>query len=299
MDTKCLLTFVTFAEQKSYLKTSFKLNYAPSTLAEHIRALEEELGIKLVESRGKRSFLTKGGREFLPYARQFLSIYKASLHMAENYHRIQGTLRIMTVESLGLYSIASVFTKYMTQYPDVTLSIRIGNCESIPDKLKNDEIDVAYTYDMKPISVSGLHTEVLFKEDLCFVVSPKHPLAKKTAIIAADFNRQTFILAQRDCYYAAYFTKILAENNVHLSKRLEFDSGNLIKQSVKSNHGIALLPYSVVEAELLCGELKRLNWQGDKLEAYAQLLTTKDNIQLPSITELAKISVAPYSGIFE
>lgn len=106
MDTKHLITFITFSEEKSYLKASFKLNYAPSTLAEHILSLENELGVKLVESKGKRTVLTKGEEQFLQYARKIMEIYKTACKDMSSLNAIKGTLRVMTVESLGLYSMA-------------------------------------------------------------------------------------------------------------------------------------------------------------------------------------------------
>ena len=42
MDTKQLKTFVVLAKEKNYIKASEILNYAPSTLAKHIHALEAE-----------------------------------------------------------------------------------------------------------------------------------------------------------------------------------------------------------------------------------------------------------------
>lgn len=68
MDTKQLVTFVTFAKEKSFTKSSMKLNYAVSTLSEHISSLEAELGTQLVERHGKRTALTQNGEIFLEYA---------------------------------------------------------------------------------------------------------------------------------------------------------------------------------------------------------------------------------------
>ena len=51
MDIKQLITFRTLAQEKNYMKTSEKLSYAPSTLAKHIRSLEDELQVQLVEYR--------------------------------------------------------------------------------------------------------------------------------------------------------------------------------------------------------------------------------------------------------
>lgn len=291
MDTKHLITFVTFAHEKSYLKASYKLNYAPSTLSEHILSLENELGVKLIESHGKRSVLTRAGNQFLPYAKQMLDFWKAAKNTMSSLNAVKGELHIMTVESLGLYRMSTVFARFMSQYPDVTLSISIGNCDEIYERLKQDQIDMAYLYDMEPIQRPDMNTTVLFKEDLCFVVSPTHPLAKKKGLLPSDFRLQTFILAQKDCYYSSHFTQMLADNDVHIKNKLELDSGNLIKKYVCSGYGITLLPSSVIAEDIQKGALVPLDWAGPRWEAYAQILTLKKDWTLPCVEKLIDTSL--------
>ena len=75
MDTKQILTFITLAETSNYIKAADRLNYAPSTLAKHIRSLEEELGTKLVEHRENRIRLTREGERFYAYAQKMMETY--------------------------------------------------------------------------------------------------------------------------------------------------------------------------------------------------------------------------------
>ncbi len=297
MDTKHLITFITFSEEKSYLRASMKLNYAPSTLAEHILSLENELGVKLVESRGKRTVLTKGGERFLPYARKLMETYNTACRDMSSMNAIKGNLRVMTVESLGLYSMAMVFTKFMAGYPDITLSVSIGNCNAIYDRLRADEIDVAFLYDMEPVKEPDLETTVLFREPLCFTVSPKHPLAKKESVSPKDFQRQVFVLAQKDCYYYRQLEEMLEQHHITLQNQIRLDSGSLIKKYVSSGYGISLLPYSVVREDADAGMLKILNWTGQPWEACAQVLNMKKEWIMPSIPALirtAKEAAAVY-----
>ena len=288
MDTKHLITFITFSKEKSYLKTSYKLNYAPSTLAEHILSLEQELGVKLVESKGKRTVLTRGGELFLEYAKKIMETYKTAREDLSSLNEVGGTLRVMTVESLGLYSMAVVFAKFMNQYPKVTLSISIGNCDTACARLRNDEIDMAYLYDMEPVARPDIDTAVLFHEPLCFTVSPGHYLARKRSIRPEDFNHQVFILAQKECYYSDRFESMLREHKVVLQKKLELDSGSLIKKYVLSGYGISLLPLSVVKEDLEAGRLVRLELAGEPWEAYAQILTLKKEWVMPSVSALIR-----------
>ena len=68
MDIKQLITLKTLSVEKNYLKASDKLSYAPSTLSKHIRTLEDELQVQLVEFRNNKIELTENGLKFMKYA---------------------------------------------------------------------------------------------------------------------------------------------------------------------------------------------------------------------------------------
>lgn len=290
MDTKHLITFVTFAEEKSYIRAAMKLNYAASTLGEHIGSLEQELQVKLVESHGKRTVLTKAGLRFLPYAREMLSLYKRAAKDMATMNMVRGQLRVMAVESLGLYGMSSVFARFMAAYPDVTLSISIGNCNDIYDKLHKDEIDAAYVYDMKQIDEPDLITTPLFTEPLCFVCGPSHPLARRAHIVPEDFSGHIFVLAQKDCYYAADLEAMLRAHDVKLKNKLQLDSGSLIKKYICDGYGIGLLPKSVIREEETKGLLNVLDVEGVSFEAVAQIVILRDDWILPSVEALVAMS---------
>lgn len=290
MDIKHLTTFITFVEEKSYIKAAMKLNYAASTLTEHMSALEQELGVKLVESHGKRTVVTKAGVRFLPYAQEMLALYRKTLKDMAAMNMVKGQLRVMAVESLGLYGMSGVFAKFMSCYPEVTLSISIGNCNDIYNKLRNDEIDAAYVYDMRLIKETDLLACELFREPLCFVVSPQHKLAGRQRVIPGDFDNQIFVLAQKDCYYARDLDRMLRIHNVRLKNTIRLDSGNMIKKYVCEGYGISLLPYSVVQEEIDCGKLAVLNVDGEKMEAVAQAVVIKNEWMLPAVKALLNMS---------
>ena len=91
MNTKHLITFVTFAKKKSFLKTSMELHYAESTLAEHITSLERELGVKLIEAGSRGSRLTKAGEAFLPRAEEILGMWR------DVQQQMMGILPLVTI----------------------------------------------------------------------------------------------------------------------------------------------------------------------------------------------------------
>ena len=291
MDTKQLITFVTFAKEKSYTKSSMKLNYAVSTLSDHINALESELGVKLVESHGKRTTLTKNGEVFLDYANKILQLYKEAQDAIAYLNSVQGNLKIVTAESLGLYSMAPVLAKFAKAFPNIELSVTISNpINTFFEKLETQEMDILLCYGLKPVENNNLNVITLFQEELVYVAYPKHPLVKKDTVLPSDFRSEAFLLPSTDCFYRQALKDMLAEHTVPLKTKMNLDSGSLIKSYVKAGYGISLLPYSVAKKEIESGELKRLNWKGPALEAVAQIITLKKEWTKPAIKELIRFA---------
>lgn len=295
MDTKQLITFVTFAKEKSYTKSSMKLNYAVSTLSEHISSLEAELGVKLVESRGKRTSLTKNGEIFLDYANKILSTYKEAQEAMAYLNTVHGSLKVLSSESLGLYRVSPILAQFTKTYPNIELSVSISNPNSFFEKLETEEADVLFCFGLTPYDGNAFQATTIFEEDLVYVAYPKHPLTKKETVQPSDFRSESFLLPHTDCFYRQALRDMLADYGVTLKTKMNLDSGSLIKNYVKSGYGISLLPYSVAEKDIESGELCLLNWQGPKLTAIAQIITLKKEWQKPAIKELIDFTKASLS----
>lgn len=68
-----LLYFWTTAREGSIVKASASLRLSPPTISEQIRSLEESLGAKLFEKRGRNLALTDAGRVAFEYAEEIFS----------------------------------------------------------------------------------------------------------------------------------------------------------------------------------------------------------------------------------
>lgn len=276
MDTRNLITFVTFAKEKSYLKASMKLNYAPSTLTDHIAQLEKELGTRLVETVGRKAVLTKQGELFLRYAQNILDSVRIAKDAMDNTQSLKGTITVGTVESLGDYRMEAVFSDFLCHHPNVNLIIKNGNSGSLPKQLQNGAFDVIFLYDCGNISYEGFSQKLLFQENLSFFVSPGHRLAAKKEVCPADLKYETFLYQHEDCCYYDIFQDWMKAEGLKIRDALQIESATLIKKYVMKGKGIAVLPKSVIEEEVLEEKLHILNIPGVDMKINGKMLTLKD-----------------------
>lgn len=275
MDTRNIITFITFAKEKSYLKTSMKLNYAPSTLTEHIAQLERELGVKLIETVGRKAILTKEGEQFLPYAKNILDSIQMAKDAVDNTQSLKGTVTVGAVESIAAYRLEPVFTEFLSQNPNVNMIIKSGNSASLPVRLLNNEFDVIFLYDCGNQNYPGLQETLLFQEELRFCVSPRHRLAARPEVCPSDLKYETFLYQHEDCCYYDAFRELIQKEQMKIRDSLQIESGSLIKKCVRKERGISVLPKSMTDSEVQAQKLVYLNWKGEQMLINGRMLTQK------------------------
>jgi len=290
VDTKQLMTFVTLAEEKNYAGVARRLNYAPSTLMEHIRSLEEELGCRLTKRNGRQTCLTAAGEEFLRYAAQLLALQKQAVEAVES---IGGAnrLRVATAESLGQYSLFGLFNDFTRGHAHYATIIRFGNCAMFPNMLLEKQIDFGFIYDLDTYRSQAFESVPLFWEPLYFVAHPEHPLAQYDSVRAEDFAGECFAMTYEDCCYAMALKRMLLQRGVVLKSQNHLGSVNMIKSFVLQNYGIALLPRSVVKEELARGSIARLNWAEEEFAVLAQVIYLKGRELTEPMEALLKMAV--------
>ena len=73
LDSRKLLTFVTLARLESFTLTAGEMAITQSAVSHPIKALEQEVGCRLFDRRGRRAVLTPAGEQLLAHANRILT----------------------------------------------------------------------------------------------------------------------------------------------------------------------------------------------------------------------------------
>ena len=135
-----LRSFVAVARYNGFTAAARALNMSQTTITSQIQALEEEHGIRLFERRGRRIELTEIGREFLGLARRMTGLEDdAAMMLKDSAQMRSGSLKIGAVSPFHVIEMIETFN---ASYPDVFLSMALGNSESVLRELANYGCDV-------------------------------------------------------------------------------------------------------------------------------------------------------------
>jgi DNA-binding transcriptional LysR family regulator len=246
IDIRQMRYFVTLAETLHFGRAAQRLHLTQPPLSRQIAALENELGVKLLERHSRHATLTHAGKTFLEDARAVLASFDQACRNAKTADRGElGELAIGFMMHAAYTVLPGLARRYMAAYPDVEVRLR----EVVPNVLVEDVLAGRFDAGIMffPGAVRGLEIRPVYREKLCLAVHASHPLSGRTGAKARDLKDQPLIVTSADsaptirravedyCRSAGFAPTI----------RLEAQLQNTIVNLVAENLGLALVPDSM------------------------------------------------------
>lgn len=179
MDFKQLQSFTTVVELGSFTKAAEKLQISQPTISTHIRALEEELNVRLILRTTKSIDVTPKGRELFEYAGKILELRDRMVQCCSPDSKQIIHLGASTIPAA--YILPDVLPKYARVSQDTYFIIHQDNSQSIISGLENNLFDI------------GLTSTVVENEDLTFI-----PFCQDRMIVITPVNERFLKLQQYD-----------------------------------------------------------------------------------------------------
>jgi DNA-binding transcriptional LysR family regulator len=244
MDIKTLKTFQMIVNYGSFIRAAEEMNYAQSTVTMQIQKLESDVGVQLIE-RGKRIRLTEAGRMF----------YEQSVHILKDMEQLQksmedlqwgtaGHIRLGVTEPTASYRLPEILKRFLSDYPNIRISVEFGNTPTLSERILKGDIDVALC--SAPDLGTELYFEPLFKEEFVVLMPDDHPLAGKTNVTPEDLQGHRLLITSTTCPYRRKLEMVMKEYGMITLDTMEIGSMTALKFYVESGLGIALVPQIVV-----------------------------------------------------
>jgi len=166
------------------------------SLSMQIKALEDELGVVLLDRSKKPVIPTDAGNVVIAQAQETLRAYNYIREsVAELKGETSGKLRLGVIPTIAPYLLHKFIPDFVKEFPRVELEIREMITADIIEALKHDNIDAA-------IVASGTCGDSIVEHDLFSdrfyaYVSPENPLFERTNIRIEDIDLKDLILLSR------------------------------------------------------------------------------------------------------
>ena len=287
MDLHQLRVFHAAVTSGGFTRAGEDLHLSQSTVSQHIKLLEDELGCPLFLRVGKRVQVTEAGKVLLPYAeRIFRDLKNAEMAVREMNALRRGTVRLGVGPTTLTYRLPSVLADYKRRFPEIELIVLAGTTEFLIQALRSQRLDLAVVMAAGP--QPGLSMKPLGREEMVFVISRDHPLARRRTLEPADLSTLRFILYEKNTVMQNFVDRYFEALGVKPKIIMEVENNEAIKSLVRAGLGCSLLPLCAVKDEPPDGPLHILRVKGKPLIRQLRLASAGAEIFPKAIAELAQ-----------
>lgn len=254
LDSRQLLAFVTVARRGSFTLAAKDLYLTQSAVSHAMKALEQEIGSRLLDRVGKRVLVTQAGEQFLRHAEKILNEMesaRAGLDTLANWGH--GRLRVGASTTACQYILPTVLREFKQSFPKCVIKIAPGDHSDQLELLRANQIDLAIM--LEPASEGEFTFIPLFSDELRLLVAPLHPWTQRASIDRESIAEETLILYNKNSYTFRLVSEYFREEKMNLTNFIELGSMEAIKELVKIGLGAGVIAPWIARAELASGAL--------------------------------------------
>jgi DNA-binding transcriptional LysR family regulator len=225
-----------------------------------VAALERELGVKLTERVGRNVRPTAAGEAYSRYAADILGLLHEGAEVAGEVDRGAGRrLRIAAVTTVGEHLLPPLIRAFREDYPELQVSLHVGNREAVFNRLATHQADVAVSG--RPPDEPGFEGHAFADNEFVIITESDDPRAGRPWVPVEDLATTPWLMREQGSG-----TRRLCENyfaSQQLSPPLlTLGSNGAIKNAARQGLGIALQSRDAVELELGFGLLATITPKG-------------------------------------
>ncbi|GJH13273.1 LysR family transcriptional regulator [Caballeronia novacaledonica] len=267
-DLNDVAVFVRVAQFESFSRAARALGMPVSTVSRKVTALEERLGVTLLQRTTRRLSLTAQGRAYFDQCSEPLSqLYDAERVITQTQKKPEGVLRIsgpVMLEQEPFYAFLSAF---LVEYPLI-------------------HVDLYFTNALLDLIAENVDVAIRFGElEDSSLVAQRVGRSVRQLVVSAGYAQNHALPSRPDEIGQHPCVLINARNNeahwdlvngrksakVHVTGPVAARDFHVVCAFVLRGHGIALLPSSYCDAHIASGELVRVlpDWSSPEIFVHA------------------------------
>ena len=233
LDSDQLKTLVAIADTGSFTRAASEVHKTQAAVSMQMRRLEDSIGRPLFTKAGRQNKLTPDGEHLLDYARRIIHLNNEAMAVLKEPD-LAGYVRIGTPDDYAERFLPPIFAGFSRTHPMVEVDVICESSSSLMKRITQGDLDLA----IATHNDCGPHGEVIRRERLCWVTSPRHKVEEKDVIPLA--------LGPASCSWRTDTTNAL--DQLKRSYRILYTSPSAaaLAAAVLSGLAVSVLPESAV-----------------------------------------------------
>jgi len=274
MDFDQLETFLEVARLSSFSRAAEKRFRTQPAISSQIRALEEEVGAKLLDRSGGKVSITAPGKLFQKYAEETLEARKVVLTAIAETERVpRGEIIVGANEGTCLHILPEVFAEFKKQYPDVAVNIKRADYGKILESVIDNSVDFGVV--SLPVADNRLTVVLIHRDELAIIAPPQHPLAKMKSATVAEAAKFPLVMPKAGHTRDA-LEDLFHERRLKPQYAMELDSSELLKRFVAADVGVGFIARSHAQEDVKANVLAAIPISDAQVRRDLALVFRKD-----------------------
>jgi len=255
MENFRLKVFRTVAEHLNFRKAAEHLFLTQPAVTLQIKALEDELGVRLFDRTGNRVSLTPQGSLLLGYAKKIAALVsEAEQELGGGDGKVSGELSLGASTTIAQYILPRLLGSFLDEHARVEFSLHSGNTSEIVQLLLDNKLSVGLIEG--PARDRGIRTEPFMQDEVVLIAPPtlKSDHLSRDQLLASNLLMREHGSGSRRVVEIALEKAGLRLKS--FKKVMDLDSTEAIKSAVEAGLGIGFVSRWAISKEMELGALK-------------------------------------------
>ena len=232
-----LRAFHGVVEHGGFTAASRVMNVGQPTLSSHVKTLEQTFGVELFHPRGRRVVMTDAGAALFQLTRRIMDIESEARDLLHSFGGFNvGELHVGAV---GPYHATEMLSRFSEKFPDIKLSVALGNSRKMVDLLLDYSVDVAVLAHVE--DDPRIYAPPFSRHPVRLFVPTTHPFAKRKKIRIRELEGQRMVFREKGSTTRLAFERALQNAEVTVATVMEIGSREAVWLAVARGIGISVV----------------------------------------------------------
>lgn len=257
MHIRSLKIFCDVVDRRSFSRAADDNDISQSSASSVVQAVEERLGVQLLD-RSKRPFeLTAEGQRYYDGCRQIVKRYLELEEEVRTLHDAEArSLVVASIYSVGLHHMSAFMQRFSAEHPRASVRLEYLHPHRVCEVVENGDADLGIV--SYPKETDALAAIAWRNEPMVIVCHPNHRLARESSSSLKAIAGEPFVAFEEGLAIRAAIDRALARSYAEVNVALEFDNVETMKRAIEINAGVSVLPEPSVRREIALGTLAKV-----------------------------------------
>lgn len=241
MNIESLRGFLAVCRQGSFTEAAKSLFLTQPAISQQIKSLEDELGIPLIEKRGREFHLTPAGEEVRARAEEMFANLDQMIEAVDDIKGLKrGRISVAASDTIVMYLFPRWMKRFRASYPGIAIYLTDRMSRNVEEMVLSGESDLGLI--TMPPANPGIVSEKFREEPLRLITPPDDPLVKKSRIDLKSITTRPSISLGRGSTTRRLIEATFASRGLEWPPSMELSGFEMIKRYVAAGLGTAIVP---------------------------------------------------------